>query len=297
MNPVNQHYIDDFLAHEHLRGYSRSHYVMTRRILEDFAAFLGTNLALASESDVEGYCEMKRPRYAATSYNRICGILSKFFRYLLSVEAILVDPTRRVARLKNDSLCHLGVFTETEVKRLFRVIPSDDFGLRDRALFELLYATGLRIGECLALDVVDVDITTREVSVTESKNRSSRTVPMGDEACHSFDAYLEIRHRFLCPGGEREALFLNDTGHRLNYGCTARAFSRYKTEAGITSPGSLHALRHSCATHLIQHGAPIDMVGRLLGHESITATARYAHLSVDDIRPYLDEEARHESAR
>ena len=179
---------------------------------------------------------------------------------------------------------HLGVFTEDEVKRILSVIPDTVLGIRDRAIIELLYSTGIRRKEMVNLNIDDIDFRNREIFVRKGKFDKERIVPVGDEALISVEEYLDARYRLLIHVREREALFLSSRGYRMNGQSVYERIKIWKEKAGVTSKGSSHAFRHSMASHMLGKGAPITAIQRILGHEHISTTQRYTHILKDDLR-------------
>ena len=162
-------------------------------------------------------------------------------------------------------------------------------GLRDRALVEFLYGTGTRVSEAVDLDVDDVDLEAMTVVVT-GKGDKQRMLPLGQYAADAIDAYLVRGRPALAPKGRgTPRLFLNSLGRPLSrqsaYGVLRAAGSR----AGLSTPVSPHALRHSFATHLLQNGADVRVVQELLGHASVTTTQIYTLVTVDSLREVYAE--------
>ena len=149
--------------------------------------------------------------------------------------------------------------------------------LRDRALFDLLYSTGLRVGEAVGLDARDFDRERREVRVL-GKGGKERVVPVPEKACGSLDAYLEVRRR---PGILAEPLFLNARGGRLSDRGVRKILNRRLLELGIARRATPHTLRHSYATHLLDADVDLRTIQELLGHERLTTTQRYTHVSAE----------------
>ena len=180
------------------------------------------------------------------------------------------------------------ILTEDEMSRLLDSIDTiTGFGLRDRSLFELMYVTGMRVGEIVRLDVEHIDFSLNEVFVTKSKNRKERIVPLGGVAKRFLEKWVkEVRSYFLtgCKD-DPKALFLSDKGMRISGSAIRYRLKRGLKIAGIEKKGvSPHSLRHSCATHLLAGGADIRLVQELLGHESIETTAAYTKEIVKELK-------------
>ncbi|HKD16428.1 MAG TPA: tyrosine-type recombinase/integrase, partial [Thermoanaerobaculia bacterium] len=158
---------------------------------------------------------------------------------------------------------------------------------RERALFELLYATGLRVSEAAGLDLEDVDFSARLVRVT-GKGSRERIVPFGEAAADALEAYLPsraaLRRRADDDGEPGEPLFVNARGGRLTSRSMARLLKRRLRAAGLPAEISPHALRHTFATHLLQAGADLRAIQELLGHASLSTTQKYTHLDAARLR-------------
>jgi integrase/recombinase XerC len=193
-----------------------------------------------------------------------------------------VRPPKVPKRLPRD-------LTVDEVFALLEPIRGEDrASVRDRAILELLYATGVRVGELVSLDLEDLDLPGRVVRVV-GKGRKERMVPVGDKAADAIRSWLRtalpLRERSRSP----EALFLNLRGGRLTARSVRRILDRRLREAAIHARVSPHALRHSFATHLLGAGADLRAIQELLGHASLSTTQQYTHVSADRLMKVYDE--------
>ena len=176
--------------------------------------------------------------------------------------------------------------------RLMELPPDDDpVGIRDRAVLELLYGSGLRVAELCALDLNDLELRSGTVQVT-GKGRKQRRVPISDDARAAVSRYLDgSRRSFLESSGAQAAvpaLFLNKRGRRLDPRSVRAALTRYATADGLP-PVSPHGLRHSFATHLLDAGADLRVVQELLGHENLATTEIYTHVSTERLRAVYEQ--------
>jgi integrase/recombinase XerD len=156
-------------------------------------------------------------------------------------------------------------------------------GLRDRAMLEVFYSTGLRRMELAALTVSDVDTQARTVRVRRGKGRRDRLVPMGERACYWLDRYLAEERASIMIRADEWALFLSDLGAAFALDQLSAVVSRYMRQAGL-SEGSCHALRHACATHMLENGADVRFIQALLGHAELTSTQIYTHVAIGKLR-------------
>lgn len=168
------------------------------------------------------------------------------------------------------------------IRRLLRAPGEDAAGLRDKALFEVLYSTGLRRSEACALNLCDCDRSAGTVRVNAGKGGKDRLVPIGEKALLALSRYLQKGRPALKPHGP--ALFVNEWGDRLKPKALNALFTHWSEEAGIEPPITPHLLRHAFATHLLENGADVRHVQAMLGHAQIETTARYTHVSFKALR-------------
>ena len=176
-----------------------------------------------------------------------------------------------------------------DVRRLLEApAESSPTGVRDRAILELLYGSGLRISELTGMDVDDLDLEEGSLRVL-GKGGKEREVPLGSFAHEAVDAYLTRGRPALATGVSRGALFLNARGGRLSRQSCARLLGRYVRLAGIDRRVTLHTLRHSFATHLLEGGADVRVVQELLGHASVATTQIYTLVTARHLREVYEE--------
>lgn len=220
----------------------------------------------------------------ATQRNRLSAIKG-FLRRLQYLRLIEHNPSeffespgipRRIPR---------AILTEPEIELILdHVLLYGDRGIRDRAILETLYATGLRRMEVGRLTITDVDFATHVVQVNEGKGRKDRRVPIASRACHWIRRYLtDIRpqwsHEKTGP-----TLFLSTRGNPLTPGQLSRLGAKYIHRAGVNKPGACHVWRHSAATLMLENGAGLRQIQEMLGHASIATTQIYTHLSLGQLK-------------
>jgi integrase/recombinase XerD len=210
--------------------------------------------------------------------------LRGWFKWLAAEGTIPADPAAGIVlpRLpKHLPRALLGV-AETEAI-LEATDPATPEGLRDRAMLELLYSTGLRRTELANLRRYDADLVRLVVFVREGKGRKDRVVPLGARAAVWLDRYLvQARPRLL--GEASEALFVTDWGQPVSPEHAADAVRRAKARAGVDKPGACHLLRHACATHMLDNGADVRHIQAMLGHASLATTERYTHVAISKLQ-------------
>jgi integrase/recombinase XerD len=281
---MNDTLIDRFCDHLWLEdGLANLTLAAYRRDLKAFGGWLEKErkheLNAAVAGDVEAYLAWRfaghaQPRSAA----RYTSALKRFYRYLLRENLIAADPTLNLDSPKLPRALP-KTLTEADVERL---LDSADAGtmldLRDRAMLETLYATGLRVSELVGLKLTAVNLNDGVLRVT-GKGNKDRLVPLGEEAVLWLKRYLADARAQLLEKHLSDAVFVTTRGD----GMTRQAFwyliKRRARAAGITRPLSPHTLRHAFATHLLNHGADLRVVQMLLGHSDISTTQIYTHVA------------------
>jgi integrase/recombinase XerD len=222
-----------------------------------------------------------RPLAVVTRIDRL-GTLRDFCRYLVARGRLLFNPALQIELPKQGRTLPRGVLSAGEVERMLLVPDiTTALGLRDRAILELLYSTGVRRAEAGALNVADVDFPGGTVFIREGKGRIDRVVPIGRRALAWLAKYLEtVRPALVRAEHEDGALFLGHFGRRMSKEGLAHMVSRVKTAAGITQRGAAHLLRHTAATLMLENGADVRFVQQLLGHADLGTTQRYTHVAI-----------------
>ncbi len=232
---------------------------------------------------------LKDKRYAPATVARKVAAVKSFFHFLLAEGVIQRDPTEnlespRVGKSLPNTL------TVKEVDELLEQPSrlSTPEAVRDKAMLELLYATGMRVSELVSLNVDDVDTAAGYVRCL-GKGGKERIVPVGYQAMKAVDEYLVGSRRTLTRTRQQTALFLNHRGERLTRQGFWLIIKNYARQAGIAANITPHTLRHSFATHLLNGGADLRAVQELLGHANISTTQIYTHVTGDRIRQVYDE--------
>jgi len=226
------------------------------------------------------------------SIARKLAALRTFFQFLVREEIVELNPAKLVAtpRLEKKLPTHLSI--EEAIRFIESPDPETELGKRDRAMLELMYATGVRVAELTTLNVGDVDLHNRLIRVT-GKRRKQRIVPFGDPAAEAIRGYLQVREKFLlhAPVSKRdeEALFLNYQGTRITTRSVGRMVEKYIRLCAGMHNISPHALRHSFATHLLDSGADLRDIQELLGHARLSTTQIYTHVSMEKLVEVYDK--------
>ena len=279
----------DFLRVEKgLRPNSVEAYV---RDLEQFAEFVERRagvLISAAQADVSGFMEDRRSHHVdSRSVARQLSALRGFYRWLLMDKRIGHDPTVNVETPASWKVLPKAL-AESEVAGMLertgvaaRAADADSVALRDHAILELLYAGGLRVGEICGLRVEDFRARMQQAMV-RGKGDKERIVPLGRKACEAIEVYLERGRPGLtkAASGMQRAMFLSVRGKALTRGWVWEMV-RGCSEGKVASP---HKLRHSCATHMVEHGADLRSVQTFLGHADIATTQVYTHVALGRLK-------------
>jgi integrase/recombinase XerD len=242
------------------------------------AHLAGYASALAEHTTHAGQQLAPASRAAALS------VVRRFFTWLEARAIVLQNPAR-ILRLPRSTSLPRGILTIAQAQRLMSApFPHSPIGVRDRAILELLYGAGLRLGEAARADVSDVDLRSGVLLVRNGKGRKDRVVPMCGTAAGALDTYLtESRPELV--GQIDTALFLSRDGARLGAAGLRARIKYYGRRLGLRL--TPHALRHTCATHLLCGGADLRHVQALLGHRRLTTTALYTRVAITDLRDVL----------
>ncbi len=227
-----------------------------------------------------------------SSIARKLAALRTFFQFLVREGLVELNSAKLVSTPRQEKKLPKHLSVEEAISFIESPDSVTDLGKRDRAMLELMYATGVRVAELTTLDVSDVDFSNQLVRVT-GKRRKQRIVPFGDPAGAALRQYLDVREKFLfrAPVSKREdaALFLNYQGTRITTRSVGRMVDKYiRICAGLHNI-SPHALRHSFATHLLDSGADLRDIQELLGHARLSTTQVYTHVSMDKLIEVYDK--------
>lgn len=225
---------------------------------------------------------MNNKELAKTTQARRLAALRSFFRYLLRKEIIAINPLKDVSTPKVPKKLPRYLGQEEMGKVLEQPLPNSDAGIRDQAILELLYATGIRVSELVQLDTDGIDAAYGYVRVL-GKGGRERVVPLGKIAMAAIDKYMnEVRPKWNM--NKLNAVFLNQKGGRLSDRSVRSIVKKYCRQAAAKEILSPHGFRHSFASHLLDNGADLRVVQELLGHKKISSTQIYTHVSRSKLR-------------
>lgn len=224
----------------------------------------------------------------ATSIARKLASLRTFFQFCMRRGWLDRNPAKEVASPKIPKRVP-KFLTIDEVEALLKAPDSIDMlGIRDKAILETLYASGLRVSELVGLDVKDLDLSGGIVRVM-GKGKKERLVPVGSKACQWIRRYVELRPTLNPANDGNGALFINRQGGRLTARSIERLVTKYLKRCGVQKAVTPHVLRHTFATHLLNAGADMRGIQELLGHASLSTTQKYTHVSVDKMMDVYDQ--------
>jgi integrase/recombinase XerD len=258
-----------------------------RADLKGMALFLrkqAATLMTAQRADLLAYLTQRvrggaRPRTTA----RLLSSLRRFYQYLLREACLKSDPSAQIDAPKLGRPLPKSL-TESQVEALLQAPDVSRFlGLRDRAMIELLYACGLRVSELIELPVSQLNLRQGVLRVV-GKGNKERLVPLGEEAADWLDRYQHQARPALLAERMSEALFVTQRGSAMTRQAFWYLIKRYARQAGITTGLSPHGLRHSFATHLLNHGADLRVLQMLLGHSNLSTTQIYTHVARERLK-------------
>ena len=268
--------------------------------IQEFARFLHNNNFIKSQDEIinaepenirEYLSYLYRQKVKKVTVNRKVSSLRAFYKYVLRTGKIKNNPAEMIQTLKTEK--YMPTFLS--VDEMFELLKTQDessvLSLRNRAMLEIFYSSGLRLSELAGLDLIDLDFNQKLVKV-RGKGRKERIVPVGGPALKAVQEYLgkigEIRKD---TSGDiyKNPLFLNARGERITTRSIARIVNEITSKSGIGRKISPHALRHSFATHLLNAGADLRSIQELLGHESLSTTQKYTAVNINRMMEIYDK--------
>lgn len=257
--------------------------------LEQFADFLGeTDLSAVDHQTLRRFiAHLLRQNAKKSSIARKLSAVRSFFKYLVREGALANNPARLVSTPRREKRLP-SALTADDAQRLMESPGSGKSGkaaaLRDRAVLELLYSTGVRAGELIGMNREDIDFRDSLIRV-RGKGRKERIVPIGVKALEALEAYQES----LPEKPETGAVFIGPAGNRLTARTVQRILENHVKQLGLPQKASPHTLRHSFATHLLESGADLRAIQELLGHASLSTTQRYTHVNLASLMDVYDK--------
>ena len=289
ISPASQHSIDAFIDALWLEdGLSKNTLAAYRRDLTLYGVWLSSQglaqgeIDRTCEADLNAYFAFKHEASKATSANRRLTVLKRYFRWALRERRLTQDPTLKLQSARQ-ALRVPKTMSEAQVDDLLRAPDESPLGLRDSAMLELLYASGLRVSELVSLKTYHLGMNEGVLRIM-GKGNKERLVPFGQVARESIDTYLTEGRPAILGGQQTEDLFVTARGSAMSRVMFWMLVKKYARVAGIHSPLSPHTLRHAFATHLLNHGADLRAVQLLLGHADISTTTIYTHVARERLK-------------
>lgn len=259
-----------------------------QRDLEKLMNYFNTQLHITSWSEANAtslnsyVLYMEEEKYAASSISRSIASIRAFFHYLEKKDVIPENFAEDLKPPKIEKKAPQILEIEEVDLLLKQPDPSTPKGLRDMAMLELLYATGMRVSELISLRLSDVNLNMCYVTCTDKKNE--RIIPFGQTAKKALAEYLEKGRPALLKNNSSDSFFTNTSGRQMSRQGFWKVLKGYAAQAGIETDITPHTLRHSFATHMIQNGADLKSLQEMLGHSDISTTQMYVNLSLNRMR-------------
>ena len=259
-----------------------------RRDMRLFSTWLdkqrpGHGLLGAAPQDLAAYFAERHPDTKPSTANRRLSVLKRFYALALRQNRVASDPCLKMATARQPAR-FVHTLTESQVEALLAAPDvSTPLGLRERTMLELMYASGLRVSELVALKIVELSLNDGVLRVT-GKGAKTRLVPFGGEARQWLERYLQDARGIILNGQVDDALFVTGRGGPMTRQMFWVLIKKHALKAGIRAPLSPHTLRHAFATHLLNHGADLRVVQLLLGHSDISTTQIYTHVARERLK-------------
>jgi integrase/recombinase XerD len=287
---VNLRLIDEFCDTLWLeQGLAKNSLDAYRRDLRLFARWLEvkrpacTSLHAVQGEDLAAYFAERHSQTKPSSANRRLSVLKRFYQLALRQRLVAADPCLKMASAKQPTR-FVNTLTEGQVEALLTAPDvATPLGLRERTMLELMYASGLRVSELVALKLVELSLNDGVLRVT-GKGSKTRLVPFGQEARQWLERYLKDARGVILDGQVDDALFVTGRGGAMTRQMFWVIIKKHAARAGIEGPLSPHTLRHAFATHLLNHGADLRVVQLLLGHADISTTQIYTHVARERLK-------------
>lgn len=276
---------------DHLRvekGYSPHTLRAYRRDVAEFIRLATEERSLTdlTPSDIRSYMARLYSRNSKRTLARKLSAVRSFFRYLTNKEGVAINPAASVQTPKQTAQMPRYLSVD-DMFRLLEAAPGGSrLALRNRAMFETLYSTGIRVSELTGMNLADIDEAQGLLRV-RGKGRKERIVPIGETALAAIREYREALG-ITVEDDTTAAVFLNRSGGRLTARSVRRILEKTVRECGLSQPVSPHGMRHSFATHLLDAGADLRSLQELLGHRNLSTTQKYTHVSIDRLMAVYD---------
>lgn len=278
-------YLDEFLSYlNYEKGFSQNTLFSYKRDLKQFLVFIKGKAEEVSRAHISRFVAfLSQKKYASSSIARKLSALKSFYHFLVREKYVKEDPTGQVILPKKIKLLPKALSLGDILKLLENIPQQEPLDIRDQALFELLYASGMRASEAMALNLLDVDLKISFVRVL-GKGSKERLVPLGEKAKKALENYILKSRPQILKNKENPALFLDQHGKRLSRQGLWWIVKKWVKILSLSSKISPHTLRHTFATHLLEGGADLRSVQEMLGHANISTTQIYTSVSRERLK-------------
>ncbi|MES2262527.1 MAG: site-specific tyrosine recombinase XerD [Pseudomonadota bacterium] len=274
-------WLEDGLAKNSLDAYRRDLRLFARWL--DVARPGVAGLHAVTTPDIDAYFAARHDDSKATSSNRRLSVLKRFYQYALRQKHVAIDPCLKMASARQPAR-FVHTLSEAQVEALLAAPDvRTPLGLRERTMLELMYASGLRVSELVALKTLELSLNDGVLRIT-GKGNKTRLVPFGAQARLWIERYLKEARAVILDGQQDDALFVTARGGPMTRQMFWVLVKKHAHKADITAPLSPHTLRHAFATHLLNHGADLRVVQLLLGHSDISTTQIYTHVARERLK-------------
>lgn len=264
------------------KNYSSNTINSYRTDLENFYKFIKKDIADIDVNDIKSYLKyLKDSNHSERSIARNVSSLKSFYKFLIINSHINKNPMENILTLKLSKKLP-NVLSVEEVEKMLDIKPVDNYSIRNKAMLELMYASGLRVSELINLKTYDID-TIDNIVRTMGKGSKERIIPIGEYANEALINYSKIRYTFL-KKEVNDYLFLNNHGKQMTRQGFFKIIKKIAKDNNIQKEISPHTLRHSFATHMINNGADLRTIQELLGHSDIATTQIYTHISSKQVK-------------
>ena len=262
------------------RNYSENTIKSYQDEINNFAKFFKNDISIAKTNDLKKYLNINKNMSSKTIAHKISS-LKAFYNYLIREEIIENNPASNLVRPKN-IITLPDVLNLDEVNSLLDIEIKTPYNARDKAILELLYSSGLRVTELINLELVNIDFDSCIIRVM-GKGRKERIIPLGDYAIDALTNYIN-NYRPIINKKNNNYVFLNKSGDKISRQFIFKTIKKECLKKGIKKNISPHTLRHTFATHLLKNGADLRIIQELLGHENLSTTQIYTHISNEKLQ-------------
>ena len=282
----NDKLIEDYKTYLSMeRNYSNNTVKAYLNDIMNFTIFIKKNLLLITPQDIREYLKHISSLSPRTISHNLSSLKS-FYNYLEMINLTNSNPTNEINRPKLESKMPTYL-TLDEVSKLLDIKVENEYNARDKAILELLYSSGIRISELTSMEISNIDLDECLIRIM-GKGSKERIIPLGDYAINALNDYLN-NYRDKLNKLNSTYVFLNNRGGQLSRQFIFKTIKNYAIKKGISKNISPHTLRHTFATHLLKNGADLRIIQELLGHENLSTTQIYTHLSNDKLKSDYEE--------